>query len=185
MSTVARRARFLKSANFPVMKTFDEYDFSNLIFPNKLGQNEMLSLDFIDQHKTLVFFGGCGSGKTHAMTALGIKACNSDYKVKFFTLTSLVMYLKNAKANGTLERAYKILQNVNLLCIDEFGYLPLDLESGQLLFTVISNAYERQSLIITTNLPFNDWGPLFSGILASATNADNHTRFDSCKRTYL
>ena len=64
----------------------DEYDFSNLIFPNKLGQDEMLSLDFIDQHKTLVFFGGCGSGKTHAMTALGIKACNSDYKVKFFII---------------------------------------------------------------------------------------------------
>lgn len=58
MRTVARRAKFLKSANFPVMKTFDEYDFSNLIFPNKLSQDEMLSLDFIEQHKTLVFFLG-------------------------------------------------------------------------------------------------------------------------------
>jgi len=183
MRTVARRARFLKSANFPVMKTFDEYDFSNLIFPNKLNQEEMLSLDFIEQHKTLVFFGGCGSGKTHAMTALGVKACNSDYKVKFFTLTSLVMFLKNAKANGTLERAYKILQNVNLICIDEFGYLPLDLESGQLLFTVISNAYERQALIITTNLPFNDWGPLFSDDQLAAAIIDRIVHYGHLIKT--
>lgn len=85
-----------------------------------------------------------------------------DFKVKFFTLSSLVMYLKNAKNNGTLDRVYKILMNQNLICIDEWGYLPLDLESGLLLFSVISNAYERLSLIITTNLPFNEWGPLFT-----------------------
>ena len=139
--TVTRRARYIKSANFPTMKTFDDYDFSGIKFPKNFSKEEMLSLDFIEKKHTVVFFGGCGSGKTHATTALGINACNKDYKVKFFTLTSLVMFLKNAKTNGTLDRAYKILMNQNLICIDEWGYLPLDLESGHLLFSVISNAY--------------------------------------------
>jgi DNA replication protein DnaC len=159
---IARRARYIKTANFPTMKSFDDYDFSGIKFPNNFSRDEMLSLDFIKKKHTIVFYGGCGSGKTHATTALGINACNMDYKVKFFTLTSLVMHLKNAKNNGTLERAYKTLMNCDLICIDEWGYLPLDLESGQLLFSVISNAYERLSLIITTNLPFNEWGPLFA-----------------------
>lgn len=159
---VARRARYIKTANFPTMKSFADYDFSGIKFPKNFSREDMLSLDFIEKKHTIVFFGGCGSGKTHATTALGIEACNRDYKVKFFTLTSLVMHLKNAKNNGTLERVYKNLMNCNLICIDEWGYLPLDLESGQLLFSVISNAYERLSLIITTNLPFNEWGPLFA-----------------------
>jgi len=160
--TVSRRARFIKSASFPTMKSFDDYEFQGIKFPKNFTKEEMLSLDFIRKKHTIVFYGGCGSGKTHATIALGVDACNSDYKVKFFTLTSLVMYLKTAKNNGTLNRAYKILMSQNLICIDEWGYLPLDLESGQLLFSVISNAYERLSLIITTNLPFNEWEPLFT-----------------------
>lgn len=160
--TVSRRARFLKSASFPTKKSFDDYDFRGIKFPKNFTKDEMLSLDFITKKHTIVFYGGCGSGKTHATIALGVNACNADYKVKFFTLTSLVMYLKTAKNNGTLDRAYKTLMAQNLICIDEWGYLPLDLESGQLLFSVISNAYERLSLIITTNLPFNEWGPLFT-----------------------
>lgn len=159
--TVARRSRLIKAANFPIVKSFDNYDFTGVRFPNNFSKEEMISLDFIPKKHSIVFYGGCGSGKTHATTALGLMACNSDYKVKFFTLSSLVMYLKNAKANGTLDRAFKILMNQDLICLDEWGYLPLDLESGQLLFSVISNAYERLSLIITTNLPFNEWGPMF------------------------
>ena len=158
--------RYFETASFADIEKMncllDDYDFSGIKFPKNFTQEDMLSLDFIEKKHTIVFFGGCGSGKTHATTALGIEACNRDYKVKFFTLTSLVMHLKNAKNNGTLERAYKNLMNCNLICIDEWGYLPLDLESGQLLFSVISNAYERLSLIITTNLPFNEWGPLFA-----------------------
>ena len=82
-----------------------------------------------------------------------------------------------------IKQSYKILQNVNLLCIDEFGYLPLDLESGQLLFTVISNAYERQSLIITTNLPFNDWGPLFSDDQLAAAIIDRIVHYGHLIKT--
>lgn len=106
-----------------------------------------------------------------------------DFKVKFFTLSSLVMYLKNAKNNGILDRVYKILMNQNLICIDEWGYLPLDLESGQLLFSVIPNAYERLSLIITTNLPFNEWGPLFTDEQLAAAMIDRIVHYGHLIKT--
>ena len=180
---VSRRARYVKTANFPTMKSFADYDFDGVKFPGNFSKEEMMSLDFIRQKHSLVFFGGCGSGKTHATIALGVNACNSDFKVKFFTLSSLVMYLKNAKTNGTLDRAYKILMAQNLICIDEWGYLPLDLESGQLLFSVISNAYERLSLIITTNLPFNEWGPLFTDEQLAAAMIDRIVHYGHLIKT--
>jgi DNA replication protein DnaC len=183
LRTVTRRARYIKNAGFPVLKTFGGYDFSGIQFPSMLDREKMLSLDFIQEKKTLVFYGGCGSGKTHAMTALGMKACNSDYKVRFFTLSSLVMLLKNAKAAGTLEKTYRILQTADLLCLDEFGYLPLDLESGQMLFNVISNVYERQALIITTNLPFNEWGPLFADDQLAAAVIDRIVHYGHLIKT--
>lgn len=160
--TIARRQRYIRGAQFPVVKSLDNYDFTGIKFPNLLSKDEMLTLDFVKDKKSLVFFGGCGTGKTHLMTALGLKACNNDYKVKFFTLSELVMHLKIAKENGSLDKFLKLLKNQDLLCIDEFGYVPLDLESAQFLFSVISNSYETQSLMITTNLPFSEWGTLFA-----------------------
>jgi len=181
--TATRRSRFIRSACFPLIKSFDGYDFSGIQFPNLLNKEDMISLRFISEKKTLIFYGGCGSGKTHAMTALGIQACNQDFKVKFFTLSALVMMLKNAKAMNTLEKAYKMLSAADLLCIDEFGYLPLDIESGRLLFNVISNAYEKQALIITTNLAFNDWGLLFSDDQLAAAIIDRLVHYGHLIKT--
>lgn len=160
--TGSRRARYVKAAGFPVIKTFDGYDFTGIGFPNLMSKEQMLSLQFIEQKKVLLFFGGCGSGKTHALTALGMLACNHDYKVKFYTVSQLVMLMKKSKYEGTLDKLIAQLEKQDLLCLDEFGYIPLDLESGQLLFQVIASVYERQALILTTNLPFNAWGPLFA-----------------------
>ncbi len=181
--TAARRSRLIKSANFPIIKTFDGYDFSGVRYPNNFNKDDMLSLDFISKKQGIVFYGGCGSGKTHATTALGLMACNADFRVKFFTLSSLVMHLKNAKANGTFDHAFKLLMNQNLICIDEWGYLPLDLESGQLLFSVVSNAYERLSLIITTNLPFNEWGPMFTDEQLAAAVIDRVVHYGHLVQT--
>jgi len=158
----SRRARYIKKASFPVLKTFDGYDFSGITFPALLGKEEMLSLDFIRQKKVLVWYGGCGSGKTHAMTALGVMACNSDYKVKFTTVGQLVSRLSEAKYDGSLERVFTDLERIDLLCLDELCYIPIDRESAQLLFRVISESYERKAMMITTNLPFNEWGKYFT-----------------------
>lgn len=122
----------------------------------------MLSLRFIPQKKVLVWYGGCGSGKTHAMIALGVLACNHDFKVKFTTVGQLVSRLSEARYDGTLEKLFAELSHLDLLCLDELCYIPLDRESAQLLFRVISESYERKALIITTNLPFNEWGKFFT-----------------------
>lgn len=158
----SRRARYIKKATFPTLKTFDGYDFNSIAFPNLLSRDEMLSLQFIPQKKVLVWYGGCGSGKTHAMIALGVLACNHDYKVKFTTVGQLVSRLSEARYDGTLEKLFAELSHLDLLCLDELCYIPLDRESAQLLFRVISESYERKALIITTNLPFNEWGKFFT-----------------------
>jgi len=160
--TENRRTRYQRLAHFPTPKSFTNYDFSGISFPTKLEKEELLSLNFIQRKEVIIFFGACGTGKTHAMTALGINACNSDYRVRFYTVSELILFLKKAKEENHLEKFYSTLGKQDLLCIDELGYIPMDVEAGQLLFQVISKAYERQSLIITTNLPFNAWGPLFA-----------------------
>ena len=181
--TSSRRARYVKSAGFPVMKSFAAYDFSGIQFPRLMSKEQMLTLDFIHEKKVLLFYGGCGSGKTHAMTALGIMACNVDLKVKFFTVSQLVSLMKRANHEGTLEKFMAALERLDLLCLDEFGYLPLDLESGQLLFQVIASAYERQALILTTNLPFNAWGPLFADEQLAAAIIDRIVHYGHMIKT--
>ena len=181
--TISRRARYVKSAGFPVIKTFDTYDFSGIKFPRLLSREEMLSLDFITEKKVILFYGGCGSGKTHAMTALGMLACNADYRVKFYTVSQLVMLMKKANQEGTLDKLIASIDRQDLLCLDEFGYLPLDLESGQLLFQIIASAYERQALILTTNLPFNAWGPLFADEQLAAAIIDRIVHYGHMIKT--
>ena len=180
---VARRARYVKSAGFPVMKTFKDYDFSHIGFPALLSQADMLSLNFIGEHKALVWYGGCGTGKTHGMVALGIMACHRDYKVKFFTVSQLVLLLKKAHYDGSLERTLAMLSSQDVLLLDELGYIPMDLESAQLLFRVVSDSYERKALVITTNLPFSEWGKMFTDDQLAAAMIDRIVHYGHLIKT--
>jgi DNA replication protein DnaC len=101
--------------------------------------------------------GNPGTGKTHIATALGHAACAHGKHVRFHTVTELVTHLLEARDNRQLERLYKRLSRYNLLILDEFGYVPFTKNGAELLFEVLSRAYERQSVIITTNLPFENW----------------------------
>lgn len=165
------------TTDFPVLGSTERIRLSSYghLLPATFPVNEMIQFDVISAQ--------CVRGKTHAMTAIGAKACSEDFRVRFFTLTSLVMMLRNAGNGGTLEHVYKTLQSADLLCLDEFGYLPLDLESGQMLFNVISNAYERQALIITTNLPFSEWGPMFSDDQLAAAFIDRIVHYGHLIKT--
>jgi DNA replication protein DnaC len=133
---------------------------------------ETIKQKYIKERNSLVMVGVCGNGKTHAMTALGLEACNRDYKVRFHTASELVTLPKHARVTRTLDRACRQLERQDLPCLDEFGKLPMDPEGGRMLFEVISSAYERQSLIIATNLPFNAWGPLFADEQLAAAMID-------------
>ena len=104
--------------------------------------------------------------------AAGVKACNLGYKTKFYTITELVLKLAESRKNGTLERLLRDLHSLDLLILDEWGYVPVDKDGSQLLFRVISDSYESKSLILTTNLEFSKWGGIFTDDQMAAAMID-------------
>lgn len=167
-----RRRRLIKRAGFPVYKTFEGYSYDSVKFPPAFGMEGLEQLDFVPERKNLVLYGPVGIGKTHMAIAAGVKACQMGYKTKFYTVTELVLKLAEARKNGTLERLLKELRTLDLLILDEWGYVPVDKDGSQLLFRVISDSYESKSLILTTNLEFSKWGGIFTDDQMAAAMID-------------
>jgi len=167
-----RRNRLIKRAGFPVYKTFEGYGYDSVKFPPAFGIEGLERLDFVPERKNLVLYGPVGIGKTHMAIAAGVKACQLGYKTKFHTVTELVLKLAEARKNGTLERLLKELRALDLLILDEWGYVPVDKDGSQLLFRVISDSYESKSLILTTNLEFSKWGGIFTDDQMAAAMID-------------
>jgi len=167
-----RRARFLREACFPVYKTLVGYGFQNLRLPPNLSRTELCGGGFITEKKNLVLYGPVGTGKTHLATALGVLACEQGIRTRFFTAAQLVVRLSEAFANGVLEKVLSSILKAQLLIIDEWGYVPIDKQGAQLMFRIISDSYERRSLIITTNLEFSKWGSIFTDDQLAATMID-------------
>ncbi|MEI6388931.1 MAG: IS21-like element helper ATPase IstB [Spirochaetota bacterium] len=167
-----KKGRLLNRAGFPVFKSFEGYDFSEIRMPPSFSRDELLSCQFIKEKKNLVLYGGVGTGKTHMSIALGISACEKGSAVRFFTVTELVLKLSDAYRNGTLERLIRDLKQLDLLVLDEWGYVPVDREGSQLLFRVIADSYEAKSLILTTNLEFSKWGGIFTDEQMAAAMID-------------
>lgn len=158
---INRKNRFLKQASFDVIKTFESYAFKDIEIPGKITIEDIKNAKFVNRKENLIFYGGVGIGKTHLATAIGVEACNNNKKVKFCRTAALVNELIEAKKSGELKKYFKMLEKVELLICDEWGYLPLDSDGAQLLFQVISQCYERRSIIITTNLEFGRWNSIF------------------------
>jgi len=165
------KARIL-AARFPTIKTIEAFDFAlqpQLPKAKVLGHFDGV---FIDQHRNVVFTGPPGTGKSHCLVALGIAACTRGYRVRFTTAAELLMMLIEAKKNGDLQRRFRALERVELLCVDELGYIPFEREATDLLFNVISARYERSSIALTTNLPFEKWLQVFPDEMAAAAVID-------------
>ena len=158
---ITRKKRLLKTANFDVVKTFENYSFGEIQIPPSLSVEELKEGSFIERKENLILFGPVGTGKTHLATAIGVEACNRSKRVKFFRTAALVNQLVAAKASGELPKLFKQLQKCDLLICDEWGYIPFEKEGTQLLFQVISECYETKSVIITTNLEFSKWNGVF------------------------
>lgn len=167
-----KKARLLKRAGFPLLKSFVDYEFNEIRFPPDLTREELLSCRFIAEKKNLVLYGGVGTGKTHMSLALGLLSCERGLRVRFYTVTELVLKLSDAFRNGTLERLMRELKQLDLLILDEWGYVPVDREGSQLLFRVIADSYECKSLILTTNLEFSKWGSIFTDEQMAAAMID-------------
>ena len=149
--------RRLKAAKFPVTKTIDTFDFNAQPSINQALVRELLSGEYIDQRENILLIGNSGTGKTHLATALGFAACQQGYKVRFFSATGMVTQLLERRENRQLEWFHKQLERLDLIVLDELGYVPFSKAGAELFFEVISRAYERTSLIVTTNLPFENW----------------------------
>jgi len=154
-----RRAaeRRLKAAKFPTHKTLESFDFTAQPSINKVLVTELLRGEYIDKRENILLVGSSGTGKTHLATALGIAACGQGKRVRFFRVTELITQLMEAREERELLRLRKQLAKLDLLILDELGYVPASKLGSELLFDVISTAYERLSLLVTTNLPFENW----------------------------
>lgn len=108
-----------------------------------------------------MLYGDVDASKTHLASALAVEACQQGIPARFFTTSALVMQLRRAKDDGRLDKELGPLAKNRILVIDELGYLPIDSEGARLLFQVITQAYEKQTLILTTNLEFSRWGTVF------------------------
>jgi len=149
--------RRIKSAKFPVIKTLDTFDFKAQPGINKTLVHDLMRGEYLEQQENILFLGNPGTGKTHLATALGHAACAQGKRVKFITVTGLITQLLEAREDRKLDKLLGRLEKLNLLILDEFGYVPFSKAGAELLFEVVSRAYERQSIIMTTNLPFEQW----------------------------
>jgi len=149
--------RRLKAARFPTLKTLDTFDFAARPSVNKMLIGELVRCEYIDKRENVSLIGNPGTGKSHLATALAAEACARGYRVRFFRTTELVTALIEARNELSFLRLKAQLAKLDLLVLDELGYVPASKVGAELLFDVISTAYERTSLIVTSNLPFESW----------------------------
>ena len=154
-----RRAteRRIKEATFPVLKTIESFDFKVQPAINEPLVRELLRSEYLTKHENVLLVGNAGTGKTHLATALGFAACSQGKRVRCYTTTGLVTQLLEAREDRSVQRVLKQLERQDLIVLDELGYVPFSKAGAELLFDVVSRAYERPRLIVTTNLPFEQW----------------------------
>ena len=165
--------RMVKTTGFRVMKTLDDFVWNSAIeLPGGLTQEYMTDLHFLAPKENLIFMGSVGTGKTHLATAIALKACQEGPRVRFYTAAELANILLEKNTKGTLNNYLGTLKKVELVVIDEIGFVPLHKDAAELLFQVISDCYERKSLIITSNLEFSQWNTVFGDNRLTAALVD-------------
>jgi DNA replication protein DnaC len=145
------------AARFPVQKTLDEFNLAESSIP-PATHDYLVTLDWIRQADNLCLVGPAGTGKTHYLIALGRAAVEAGYRVRYYTAIELVETLWKALADNTVGKTIEQICRNQLIIIDEIGFAPLDHTGCQLLFRLVSAAYEKRSLAIASHSPFEDWG---------------------------
>jgi DNA replication protein DnaC len=167
--------RRIKATKFPATKSLDSFDFKVMASLNKPLTMELARCEFVDKRENVIALGPSGAGKTHVALGLGLAACQKGLKVRFTTAAALVHELIEAADERRLQRLQKQLASQELLIIDELGFVPLSKTGAELLFEVISQRYERGSIIITSNLPFDEWTEVFGSERLTGATLDRLT----------
>jgi DNA replication protein DnaC len=170
-----QQRRRIKQAGFPSVKTLEEFDLKRFKYVEEAFVHELASCDFIRNRQNILMIGNPGSGKTHLSIALGLRACQNGFRVKFTTSTTLATMLVEAKDSKELLKLERKLRKADLLIIDELSYLSFNRHQSELLFKVISDRAEKASVIISTNLEFSRWTELFESPTLTAALVDRLT----------
>ena len=153
--------RRIRQARFPVVKSLDSFDFRAIPSLNKLLVAELARCGFIERRENVIAVGNSGTGKTHIALGIALAACRRGLPVLFTTAAALVHRLIEARDEKTLLKLQAQLARCRLLVIDELGFVPLSKTGADLLFEVFSQRYEQGSIMITSNLPFDEWTEVF------------------------
>lgn len=164
--------RKTQRASFPQLKRLEEFDFSYQPKINEKLIRELAALEFLNSAKNIIFVGAPGVGKTHLAISIGIKAASQMKRVLFYTAEKLTEELASAEVSGQLNKKLDILSRIDLLIIDELGYLSLSKQTSRLFFQLISKRYEKGSIIVTSNKPFEQWGEIFNDDIVAAAILD-------------
>lgn len=154
--------KLVQQAGFPHIKSFEGYVYDHITFPNGSSSEKIQGLEWLERKENLLLMGAVGTGKAHMATALGVEACRRDKAVQFYLASDLVALLQEKFTAGTLSQFRNKLRKVDLLILDEVGYVPFSQTGSELLFNVIADCYEQQSVIVTSNLEFGH-GRRYSG----------------------
>jgi DNA replication protein DnaC len=156
-----RIERLMKRAGFPIPATLEGYDFTPITFPGSMGKEELLSLGFLERKENVLMLGSTGTGKTHLSIVLGMRACSRGKNVLFYRVADLTSQLEKKHKSGESRDLIDKIAHAEMLILDEMGYVPFSKTASELLFSVISKCYTRQSLIVTSNLEFGRWNEIF------------------------
>jgi DNA replication protein DnaC len=178
-----RLKRRIKEARFPLLKTFEAFDFDAATGLDRRLIRELMGGQYLVNKQNVIFLGKSGTGKTHMATGLGVEACRQGKRVRFITGCGLANELIESRAEHVLSRIISKYGRYDLLIIDELGYVPFSKEGAELLFQVLAQRHEKVSVIITSNLGFADWTQIFGDATLTAALLDRLThkaRIISC-----
>ena len=156
-----RFQRLLRQAKFPTLKTIDQFNFSDAPYLSRKEILDFFECQFIEEKTNLLFLGAPGAGKTHIAISIGVEACKQGKSVGFFTAANLGNQLVDMQEEHQLIKFLKKLNKLDLLIIDELGYVKLSNQTTQLMFQIFSERYEKGSILVTSNLEFADWANVF------------------------